>query len=361
MPEFLITADNRRIIHVDLDAFYAQIEMRDHPELRNLPLIISRDPTESNGRGVVATANYAARNLGVHSAMSAAEAKRLAPDAFFMRPDFQKYKMISQQIHHIFHQYTDKIEPIAFDEAYLDLTDSVLTGATLAAKIRHQILKETQLTSSIGVSYNKLLAKLASEFNKPNGVTVITKDNALDFLARLPIASFRGVGKKTQEQFAVLGVENGAQLRMIPQETLRAQFGKMGEHLFWQARGVHFGEVQWHRQRQSVGKEETFDQFLQTRDEVNLEFKKLAVGIVKIMKNKKLVGRTLNIKIRDSEFNTITRSVTQSVPFKLETGSIVSVAQTIFDENMNTDFSIRLLGISLSNLQSSGFEEMTLF
>jgi DNA polymerase IV len=269
--------------------------------------------------------------------------------------------MISQQIHHIFHQYTDKIEPIAFDEAYLDLTDSVLTGATLAAKIRHQILKETQLTSSIGVSYNKLLAKLASEFNKPNGVTVITEDNALDFLARLPISSFRGVGKKTQEKFAMLGVENGAQLRMIPQETLRAQFGKMGEHLFWQARGVHFGEVQWHRQRQSVGKEETFDQFVQTRDEVNLEFKKLAVEIVKIMKNKKLVGRTLNIKIRDSEFNTITRSVTQSVPFKLEAGSIVSVAQTIFDENMNTAFSIRLLGISLSNLQSSGFEEITLF
>jgi DNA polymerase-4 len=150
-------------------------------------------------------------------------------------------------------------------------------------------------------------------------------------------------------------------LRMIPQETLRAQFGKMGEHLFWQARGVHFGEVQWHRQRQSVGKEETFDQFVQTRDEVNLEFKKLAVEIVEIMKNKKLVGRTLNIKIRDSDFNTITRSVTQSVPFKLEAGSIVSVAQTIFDENMNAAFSIRLLGISLSNLQSSGFEEITLF
>ncbi|GMA70315.1 DNA polymerase IV [Leuconostoc litchii] len=361
MAEFLITSDNRKILHIDLDAFYAQIEIRDNPKLRHVPLIISRDPSESNGRGVVATANYAARQLGVHSAMSAAEAKQLAPNGVFMKPNFQKYQMISNQIHQIFHQYTNKIEPVAFDEAYLDLTESVLSGATLAAKLRHQILKEIHLTSSVGISYNKLLAKLASEFNKPNGVTVITEDNVLEFLSILPIASFRGVGKKTQEKFKVLGITNGEQLRRMSQEALRAQFGKMGEHLYWQARGVHFGEVKWQRQRQSVGKEETFDRFLQTTQEINLEFEKLVTKVILAMSKRSFVGRTLNIKIRDSEFNTITRSVTQNEPFKLDKHILISIAQSIFDENIDAPFSIRLLGLSFSNLQSSGFEEITLF
>lgn len=361
MPEFLITTDTRKILHVDLDAFYAQVEMRDNPFLRDKPLIIARNPEESGGRGVVATANYMARQLGVHSAMSSVEAKKLAPNAVFLSPNFVKYKAISKQVHDIFYQVTEKVEPVAFDEAYLDVTALQQSGASIAAKIRHEIFKITHLTSSVGVSHNKLLAKLGSEYNKPNGVTVITIDNMLAFLDDLPIGEFRGVGKKTEAHFEKLHINNGAQLRQMSHENLRALFGKMGEHFYWQARGVHFGEVQWQRQRQSIGKEETFDKMLHREFEIQSEFRKLAFGVIKIMTARHIVGRTLNIKIRDDMFNTVTRAITLTEPWQLSEDVLVKQAQNIFDEVMGTSFSIRLLGISMSNLQSNTFEEMTLF
>jgi len=297
MVEFLTTIDKRKILHVDLDAFYAQIEMRDQPELRSKPLIIARDPTQNNGHGVVATANYAARQLGIHSAMSAFEAKRLAPNGIFLSPNFTKYKVVSAQIHDIFRRFTNKVEPVAFDEAYLDVTANVLSGATLAAEIRHQILKETHLTSSIGVSHNKLLAKLGSEYNKPNGVTVINHENQLQFLDCLSISAFRGVGRKTKEKFDKLGITNGLELRQMSREELKTEFGKMGEHLYWQARGVHFGAVEWQRQRQSVGKEETFDRALRETNAVQIEFKRLVNSLVMSMNRQKIVGRTLYIAL----------------------------------------------------------------
>ncbi|MGO3498947.1 DNA polymerase IV [Leuconostoc falkenbergense] len=361
MVEFLTTIDKRKILHVDLDAFYAQIEMRDQPELRSKPLIIARDPTQNNGHGVVATANYAARQLGIHSAMSAFEAKRLAPNGIFLSPNFTKYKVVSAQIHDIFRRFTNKVEPVAFDEAYLDVTANILSGATLAAEIRHQILKETHLTSSIGVSHNKLLAKLGSEYNKPNGVTVINHENQLQFLDCLSISAFRGVGKKTKEKFDKSGITNGLELRQMSREELKTEFGKMGEHLYWQARGVHFGAVEWQRQRQSVGKEETFDRALRETNDVQIEFKKLVNSLVLSMNRQKIVGRTLNIKIRDEQFNTITRAITQDDPWTLNEATLVMAAQTMFDENIGPDFSVRLLGVSMSNLQSATFEEMSLF
>ncbi|MGO3411459.1 MAG: DNA polymerase IV [Leuconostoc falkenbergense] len=361
MVEFLTTIDKRKILHVDLDAFYAQIEMRDQPELRFKPLIIARDPAQNNGHGVVATANYAARQLGIHSAMSAFEAKRLAPNGIFLSPNFTKYKVVSAQIHDIFRRFTNKVEPVAFDEAYLDVTSNVLSGATLAAEIRHQILKETHLTSSIGVSHNKLLAKLGSEYNKPNGVTVINHENQLQFLDCLSISAFRGVGKKTKEKFDKLGITNGLELRQMSREELKTEFGKMGEHLYWQARGVHFGAVEWQRQRQSVGKEETFDRALRETNAVQIEFKKLVNSLVMSMNRQKIVGRTLNIKIRDEQFNTITRAITQDDPWTLNEATLVMAAQTMFDDNIGPDFSVRLLGVSMSNLQSATFEEMSLF
>jgi len=361
MAEFLTTIDKRKILHVDLDAFYAQIEMRDQPELRSKPLIIARDPTQNNGHGVVATANYVARQLGIHSAMSAFEAKRLAPNGIFLSPNFPKYKVVSAQIHDIFRRFTTKVEPVAFDEAYLDVTENILSGATLAAEIRHQILKETQLTSSIGVSHNKLLAKLGSEYNKPNGVTVIDHENQLQFLDYLPISAFRGVGKKTKEKFDELGIENGLDLRQMSQETLKTEFGKMGERLYWQARGVHFGAVEWQRQRQSIGKEETFDHALHDNNAVQIEFKKLVNSLIMSLKRQKLIGRTLNIKIRDDQFNTITRAITQDAPWQLNEATLVMASQATFEDNIGTEFSVRLLGVSMSNLQSATFEEMSLF
>lgn len=361
MVEFMITNDTRKILHVDLDAFYAQIEMRDNPKLRHKVLIIARDPEETGGRGVVATANYAARKLGVHSAMSASEAKNLAPDAVFLSPNFTKYRAVSDQIHNIFDAFTKKVEPVALDEAYLDVSDLNLSGSMLAARIRHEILRVTGLTSSIGISHNKLLAKLGSEYNKPNGVTVITTQNMLTFLDELAIGDFRGVGKKTHEKFKRLQIENGSDLRKMSYDELRSQFGKVGEHLYYQARGVHFGEVQWQRQRQSIAKEETYDHFLHSERDIQYEFKKLAAAMIEALKKHHRVGRTLNIKVRDDNFNTMTRAITRELPWPLSEELLTENAQNIFEDLMAPPFSVRLLGISMSNLQSNSFEEMTLF
>lgn len=361
MAEIFITTDRRKILHVDLDAFYAQVEMRDNPLLRDKALIISGNPDETKGRGVVTTANYIARKLGVHSAMSAAEAKRLAPNAIFLSPNFSKYRIISKQIHDIFYTITNKVEPIALDEAYLDITELQQSSTEVAGYIRHEILRKTGLTSSIGVSHNKLLAKLGSKFNKPNGVTVITSENMLCFLDELAIGDFRGVGKKTREKFEKIHITNGAQLRGLTYEELRSLFGKMGENLYWQARGVHFGEVAWQRQQQSIGKEETFGQFLHDEADVQSEFRKLAVAMINVMKSRHLAGRTFNVKIRDDAFNTITRAITRESPWPLSEDLLVKNAQNIFEDVITLPFSIRLLGLSMSNLQSSTFEEMTLF
>ncbi|CAK8054249.1 DNA polymerase IV [Eupransor demetentiae] len=361
MAEFLKAVDDRKILHVDLDAFYAQIEMRDNPNLKGKAVVIARDPLESHGHGVVATANYQARQFGIHSAMSAMEAKRLAPDAVFVRPDFDKYRRISNQIHTIFHEFTPKIEPVALDEAYLDITDNPHSGAAVAAEIRHRILKETKLTSSVGVSYNKLLAKLGSGYNKPNGVTVIDPQQAQAFMDALPIASFRGVGRRGQEKFAKLGVETGRQLRALTLDELRALFGKLGDVLYWQARGVHFGQVAWQRQRQSVGKEATFDQPLHDMTAVNTHFRRLAEQVSAKMQSKNFAARTLNVKIRLDNYQTITRSITQSAVWPLEVGAMVQAAENIFEENVDEPFSIRLLGISFSNIESKSFDPVSLF
>ncbi|MGX7051819.1 DNA polymerase IV [Leuconostoc palmae] len=361
MEEFLITNDVRLILHVDIDAFYAQVEMVENPELSKVPLIIAKDPSTTEGHGVVTTANYLARKVGVHSAMSSFEAKKLSPDAVFITPDFEKYKQISSKIHDIFYLFTKKVEPIAFDEAYLDITDCDLSGSNMAAKIRHEILKQTGLTSSIGVSHNKLLAKLGSEYNKPNGVTVITKKNMLSFLAKLPIQNFRGVGDKTYQKFKSLNITNGSQLRAISKETLKSHFGKMGELFYWQARGVHFGEVKWQRITKSVGKEETYRHFLNTDQQIKQALSKLAIGMITSLKKRELTGRTLNIKIRDNEFHTITRSVTKEVNWELSEKAIVKASYDIFVDLMMPPFSIRLLGMSMTNLNSSAFEEITLF
>ncbi|GAP02788.1 DNA polymerase IV [Fructobacillus pseudoficulneus] len=361
MAEFLQARDERKILHVDLDAFYAQVEMRDNPALKTVPLIIGRDPDQHHGHGVVATANYLARQAGVHSAMGSIEAKRACPNAVFVAPDFDKYRQISAQIHAIFAEFTDVMEPVALDEAYLDVTANPLAATTLAAKLRHRIWQETKLTCSVGVSYNKVLAKLGSEHHKPNGVTVITPAVALDFVAALPIKEFRGVGKKAQEKFEKLGIQTGADLRAMSQDDLRVHFGSFGDQLYWQARATHFGQVKDHRVRQSLGKESTFEFPLHNREQVLATFKDLATKVVANMEKKHLVGRTLNIKVRDDDYQTQTRAVTQSVPFNLDPDFLARKAQSIFDDLYPDDFAIRLLGITFSNVSPQAFQPLSLF
>lgn len=361
MVEFLQARDNRRILHVDIDAFYAQVEMRDNPKLRKVPLGIGRDPDRHHGHGVIATANYIARKSGVHSAMGSIEAKKVCPNLVFVAPDFERYRAISGQIHQIFHEFTDTIEPVALDEAYLDVTDNKMAAPTLAAQLRHRIWQETQLTCSVGVSYNKVLAKLGSEHHKPNGVTVIPHELAQDFVLSLPIKDFRGVGKKTLEKFEKLGVKDGHDLYAMSLDELRVHFGSFGDVLYWQARATHFSPVKDRLVRQSVGKESTFEFALHNRSEVEMNFKTLADKVVANMKKKKLLGRTLTVKIRDDDFKTQTKGVTQVVPFELDAAFMVRQAMLIFDETYPEQFSVRLLGLTFSNIVEQKYEAVSLF
>ncbi|MDF7636679.1 DNA polymerase IV [Leuconostocaceae bacterium ESL0958] len=362
MAAFLEAKDERKILHVDLDAFYAQVEMRDNPALKKVPLLIGRDPAFHHGHGVVATANYRARQLGVHSAMGAIEAKKLAPNAVFVAPDFPKYRSISAQIHEIFAEFTTVIEPVALDEAYLDVTAHPLSAPAIAAQLRQRIFQETALTCSVGVSYNKVLAKLGSEHHKPNGVTVIGPAVAERFLAQLPIAEFRGVGKKAQEKLTAMGVATGADLRKISQDDLRAAFGSFGDQLYWQARGTHFGQVKDHRVRQSVGKENTFELPLRDRAAVAAAFKDVAEKVVAVMKDKGFLGRTLTVKVRDDHYQTATRSITQRTYFALEPDFLARQAQPIFDDLYpEDDFAIRLLGLTFSNVSDQASQPISLF
>lgn len=361
MAEFLQAKDNRRILHVDIDAFYAQVEMRDNPALRKVPLGIGRDPDLHHGHGVIATANYIARRAGVHSAMGSIEAKRACPNLVFVAPDFEKYRSISGQIHQIFHEFTDMIEPVALDEAYLDVTANKMAAPTLAAQLRHRIWQETQLTCSVGVSYNKVLAKLGSEHHKPNGVTVIPHELAQDFVLNLPIKDFRGVGKKTLEKFEKMGVTDGRDLYAMSLDELRVQFGSFGDVLYWQARATHFSPVKDRSVSQSVGKESTFELALHDRSEVEMTFKTLAEKVVLNMKKKKLLGRTLTVKIRDDDFKTQTKGMTQAVPFELDAAFLARQAMLIFDEAYPDNFSIRLLGLTFSNIVEQKYEAVSLF
>ncbi|MCG4281915.1 DNA polymerase IV, partial [Lacticaseibacillus saniviri] len=260
---------SRKIIHVDMDAFYASIEERDHPAYKSKALVIAHDPRQTGGKGVITTANYIARQYGVNSAMPSNQALKLIPKQLlvFKDPDFTKYRAVSAQIHTIFHQVTDLVEPVAFDEAYLDVTANHHFSSTiqLALWLQQQISAQTHLTSSIGISYNKFLAKQASDYNKPAGRTVVMPEQALLFLDQLPIGQFRGVGKKTLPKLTDLGVTDGKTLRQLNQQTLIDLFGKMGFLLYQHARGVDNRPVAV-RDAKSIGKERTYGAVLTTEE-----------------------------------------------------------------------------------------------
>ena len=259
--------NQRKIIHIDMDAFYASIEQRDKPLLRGKPVIVGGNP---QGRGVVATCSYEARKYGIHSAMPCKVAYKRCPYAIFVRPRFDVYKQVSYEIRRIFHKYTDLVEPLSFDEAFLDVTENKMNikYATQVAKmIKKEIYETTGLTSSAGVSYNKFLAKLASDYNKPNGLTVIRPEEAQQFLDDLPINKFFGIGKVTQKTLRSLGVENGYDLRQLNINELELIFKNRG-YLFYQlARGIDNREVEPHRERKSIGAETTLTENLDMKDE----------------------------------------------------------------------------------------------
>ncbi|MFL1695327.1 DNA polymerase IV [Weissella kandleri] len=353
----------RQIIHVDMDAFYAQVEIREHPEYRNEILIIGSDPRKNGGRGVVATANYAARRLGVHSAMSSNEALKLAPEAHFVQPDFKLYKTVSKQVHAIFHRYTDLVEPVAFDEAYLDVTGHQLNFASsveLAHHLQQTIYEELNLTSSVGVSFNKFLAKLASEHNKPAGFTLVGPADVRVFLDALPIADVRGVGRKTLPVMHQLGIYTGRDLFEQNQTDLATHFGKLGYDLYLRIRGVDDRQVQGNRQRKSLGNERTYGPPLDNEEAILDALRELAMRLQQDLIQAHFHCKTIVLKMRDDDFKTETRRITETDFIMNQVDVLYNLALDLWEEMGGYQQPIRLLGLTAQNLAPVTFDEITL-
>src|SRR5947209_8994089 len=307
----------RAILHLDLDAFYASIEQRDHPEYRGKPVIVGGSPDR---RGVVATASYEARKYGVHSAMPSRTAYRLCHQAIFLPARFEVYRAVSQQIMAIFRQQTALVEPLSLDEAYLDVTDAVRNleeAARLAREIKRQIWDQTNLTASAGVSYCKFLAKIASDAHKPDGLTIITQDEAPAFLEGLPIEKFFGVGKVTAAKLRELGIQTGADLKHLGEERLRDLFGKHGGQLYRYACGEDERPVEPARERKSVGKEVTLERDIRDPKEMKRILEHLALQVEHRLAELGIAGRTLTLKVRWSTFELVTRASSRDQGFQL--------------------------------------------
>lgn len=343
-----------------MDAFYASVEQRDFPEYRGKPVIVGGSP---EGRGVVAAASYEVRKFGVHSAMPAAQAIRLCPQAIFVKPRFEVYRDISQQIRNIFFEFTDLVEPLSLDEAYLDVTENhvQLPSATLIAKeIRHRIKKETRLTASAGVAFNKFLAKVASDINKPDGLAVITPDEAEEFLENLEIGEFHGIGSATEAKMKSLDIYTGKDLKEWDEIDLVNQFGKTGRYYYRIVRGIDSREVKPHRIRKSIGKERTFAEDKKSLKWIHNFLEELAQKVSESMQTKPVSGKTVTLKVRYDDFETVTRSTSFS-HYINDAEDIADTAKTLLEQTEAGERKVRLLGITISNLnlnEKGRFEQL---
>ena len=348
---------SRKIIHIDMDQFFAAVEQRDNPELRGLPVGVGHD----GERGVVATASYEARKFGVHSAQSIQVAKRLCRDLVIVPAHFEKYKAVSRQIRGVMEDYTDVIEPLSLDEAFLDVTENKKgwdLAVEIAKDIKRRILEETGLTASAGVSYCKFLAKVASDYRKPNGLCAIHPDRALDFIARLRIEQFWLVGKKTAEKMHHMGIYNGAQLRDYSLQGLTAAFGKAGQMFYDFARGIDNRPVVTDWVRKSVGCERTYEHDLTTSSAVTIEIYHLVLELMERLQRTQFQGTTLTLKVKFEDFTQITRSLT-STDILLKKEQILPLAKQLFQKVKVDGHTIRLLGLSISNPLPEGREGLT--
>lgn len=345
---FAGSMEERKIIHIDMDAFFASVEQRDRPELRGIPLAVGYD----GPRGVVATASYEARSYGVRSAMSMAKAKRLCPQLTVVPGNHARYKEVSNQVHDIMHDYTDLIEPISLDEAFLDVTENkpgVLLAVDIAHEIRQRIRDELHLTASAGISYNKLLAKIASDWRKPDGMTTIHPDRALDFIAQLKVEKLWGVGPRTAERMHYMGIFTGGDLRKVPLQRLTQVFGKMGRMYYDFARGIDLRPVETEWVRKSVGCERTFLEDIYKPSVVLIELYHAVEELVRRIAKSDFEGHTLTLKVKYSDFTQITRSLTIQ-PVLTTKDDLLPVAKRLLGEVVySADHPIRLLGLSVSN------------
>ena len=342
----------RKILHIDMDAFYASVEQRDTPELRGKPVIVGGRPER---RGVVAACSYEARKFGVHSAMPSARAVKLCKDAIFVPPRFDVYREASQKIRAIFRQYTKLIEPLSLDEAYLDVTDiSRFSGSAteVALQIKKQIQEEVNLTASAGVSYNKFLAKVASDMDKPDGIYVIRPEAAEKFIEQLEIRKFFGIGKVTEKKMNSLGIYTGADLKGLSKIQLQTQFGRSGSYYYNIARGVDERPVNPARIRKSIGSESTFDGNIVDKKLIWSTLTELASGLGASLQDKSVTARTVTLKVKYSDFQLITRSKTVEQPVYDEP-SILHALPELLRKTEVGKRPIRLIGITLANLGSS--------
>ena len=354
----------RKILHIDMDAFFASVEQLDTPALQGRPVIVGGDPA---GRGVVAACSYEARAFGIHSAMSCARAYRLCPRAEFVRPRKERYAEVSQQIMAIFRQYAELIEPLSLDEAFLDVSENIrgIPSATWTAHaIRQDIYGQTGLTASAGVSCNKFLAKVASDLDKPDGLTVITPEQAIPFIRRLPVRKFFGVGRVTEQRMLAMGIKRGGDLVRYSRAELIEFFGKSGNFFYEIVRGIDSRPVQPRRGRKSVGSEVTFKQDLQSREQMLQVLQQQARRVEAALEKKRLRGRTLILKVRYTDFVTVTRSCTSACWFGTTSDMMDHIPRLLAMTEAGRK-KVRLLGVTVTNFQSeqenrTGFRQLPL-
>ena len=347
----------RKIIHIDMDAFYASVEQRDNRELRGRPVAVGG----SRERGVVAAASYEARKFGVHSAMPSITAKRRCPELIFVPPRFDVYRAVSHQVREIFAEYTPLIEPLSLDEAYLDVTDNLMRIASatrIAEQIRARIRQETELTASAGVSYNKFLAKIASNQKKPDGLFVITPSMGAAFVETLPVGKLQGIGPVTSAKMERLGIRVGADLKAQSLAFLLQHFRKAGSTLYWIARGIDDRAVCADRARKSIGVENTFDRDLFTVEETREALQPILEKLWRHCETSTLRGRTVTLKVKYADFERITRSRTGE-PFTTPR-AIEEAVFELCDSLFPLKKGIRLLGVTLSSLNESNSREQQL-
>ena len=355
---------HRKIIHIDMDAFFAAVEQRDNPQFKGKPVIVGGQP---DSRGVVATCSYEARQYGIHSAMPSSRAGKLCPHGIFVKPRIAAYREVSQQIHTVFCQYTDLIEPLSLDEAYLDVTESNCcqgSATLMAEEIRQKIFSSTQLTASAGISYNKFLAKIASDMNKPNGQYIVKPGEGEAFVDKLKIGKFYGVGKVTEAKMQSMGIQTGADLKSWSREKLQRIFGKSGDYYYSITRGMDDRPVSNSRVRKSYASESTFQQDMIEYKDMLDYLLGLAKQVLQVLKEKNTVAYTLTIKVKYSDFQQVTRSKTFDEPIN-DDASLLSCMAMLLDKTDVLTRKVRLLGVSFSNLTKDVMQQhdiqLTLF
>ena len=342
---------SRKILHVDMDAYYASVEQRDNPALKGKPIAVGG----SEKRGVITTASYAARKYGVGSAMPGYMAKQKCPELIFVKPRFEVYREVSHQIRDIFRSYTDLIEPLSLDEAYLDITTNkkdILLATEVADMIQKEILESLNLTCSIGVSYCKFLAKIASDLKKPYGITVIKPHQAIKFIEQLPVKKFYGVGKVTAEKMNKLGIQTGLDLKDKDQHFLITHFGKSGQYFYDIVRGIDNRPVVSFRERKSLAVERTLEENLSAKDDIIQTCDVIIDKLVARLDKHKSYGRTLTLKIKRADFTIINRS--KSIKTRYDSEHIIrGETLKLIEDNFDTFGEVRLIGLSISNFTSS--------